>query len=319
MSTKSPILLDIKFDSMRKFEAFRDAFADRDIIDLNDQGPHPDVHEGVKYAVVWQPEPSLFDRLPDLEVLFSAGAGVDHIFRLANIPDVAIVRFVDKTLTTRMSEWICLQCLMHLRQQRQYDGFQGERLWQELPQPEACEVSVGIAGLGVLGQDAARKLAMLGFKVNGWSQSQKQIDGIDCFDGKRLNSFLGQTDILVGLLPLTKATTGFFNRKIFEKLRGNRELASPVFVNGGRGGSQVEADIISCLKDGTLGGVSLDVFENEPLAKDSPLWGFDQAILTPHVAAASDVGALGRQVREQIRRYEKGLELENLVDRSKGY
>jgi glyoxylate/hydroxypyruvate reductase A len=319
MPENSPILLDIKHDSLRKSDGFTGVFADRRIIDLNNGAEHPAVFPHVKYAVVWKPDPSLFDRLPDLEVIFSVGAGVDHIFRLPMLPDVPVVRFVDQTLTTRMSEWICLQCLMHLRQQRKYDANQHHHRWQELAQPEAGEITVGIAGMGVLGQDAARKLAMLGFKVNGWSRSKKQIAGIRCYEGPELDAFLSETDFLIGLLPLTDATTGFFNRTVFSKLRVHKEIAAPVFINAGRGGSQHEADIISCLRDGTLGGVSLDVFETEPLANDSPLWDFDQAILTPHIAAVSDIVALGKHVHQQIIRHEAGLELQYLVDRSLGY
>lgn len=317
--TLSPLLVDVKAESIRKFEALGRVITDREIIDFNNGARQADRYPGVKYALVWKPESSLFDKLPDLEVIFSLGAGVDHIFAADHVPDVPIVRFVDHTLTTRMSEWICLQCLSHLRQSRKYDGLQRQRNWEELPQPQASEITVGIMGMGVLGQDAARKLKMLGFNVIGWSRTAKKIDGIDCFDASELDGFLGKSQFLVGLLPLTKETTGIFNRKLFERLARNEEISTPVFINAGRGGSQIEADIISCLEDGTLGGVSLDVFENEPLDEHSPLWGYDNAILTPHAAAVSDVEALARHVARQIARHESGQGLENLVDRSLGY
>jgi len=118
---------------------------------------------------------------------------------------------------------------------------------------------------------------------------------------------------------LTPETTGIFNRAIFAKLASHPEIPTPIFINAGRGASQNEADIIACMEDGTLGGVSLDVFEAEPLAAESPLWNFENAILTPHVAAVSDIEALGRHVVHQINRYENGEPLEYLVDRSKGY
>ena len=315
----SPLLIDIKFSSARKFNALTAVTMGRDIITPNDGGRHADVFHGVKYALVWKPDGDLFARLPDLEILFSLGAGVDHIMNGQDVPDVPIVRFVDPTLTTRMSEWICLQCLMHLRQQRQYDALQGNAQWRELPQPEASEITVGIMGMGVLGQDAAHKLKMLGFNVIGWSRTQKHIDGIRCYDAENLDVFLSRTYFLVGLLPLTRDTTGIFNRGVFERLKRQNEIASPVFINAGRGGSQVEADIISCLQNGSLGGVSLDVFETEPLPSDSPLWNFQNAILTPHAAAVSDIEALAKHVRQQIEHYENGEPLEHVVDRKLGY
>lgn len=315
---KSPLLVDVKFDTTRKYDGFEAGVKGRPIVNLN-KGETVQDYSKIKYALVWKPDPKLLRQLTNLEILFSAGAGVDHIFENGPIPDVPIVRFVDPSLTTRMSEWICLQCLSHLRQTYKYKNAQNTRVWEELPQPEAKEISVGIMGLGMLGQDSAKKLHTLGFKINGWSRTKKNIEGITCFGGDELDLFLSKTDFLVGLLPLTKETTHLFDRALFKKLARNDEIASPVFINGGRGGSQIEEDIIDSLKDGTLGGVSLDVFETEPLDPSSALWQFDNAILTPHVAAISDVAALGAYVENQIIRYETGKELENLVDRNAGY
>lgn len=208
---------------------------------------------------------------------------------------------------------------MHLRQQRQYDALQRQRVWKELPQPQARDVNVGVMGMGVLGTDSAQKLKMLGFNVTGWSRSKKQIDGIECFGASELETFLARNHYIVGLLPYTPDTHHFFNRGLFEKLAKHPILPSPIFINAGRGGSQNEADIASCLEDGTLGGASIDVFEIEPLSETSPLWDFDNAIIAPHIASISDVVALGEYVDRQIERYETGGDLQNVVDRNSGY
>lgn len=318
MSNKSPILISVQFGSSREDDTFEAGFGNRPILYWNADNKSQSL-DGIKYALVWKIDPELFSMMPDLEVIFSAGAGVDKIMAADNLPDVPIVRFVDDTLTGRMSEWICLQCLMHLRQQYKYNAFQKAREWRELQQPQASEIRIGIMGLGVLGQDAARKLKTLGFQVHGWSRSKKAIRGMECYDTGETDAFLAKTDFLIGLLPFTPDTAGFFNRSVFEKLAGHKLLASPVFINAGRGGSQNEADIISCLEDGTLGGASLDVFETEPLSPDSPLWDFDQVILTPHMAATSDIAVLGRYVDLQIKRHEAGKGLQNLVDVKAGY
>jgi len=317
--SKSPLLLSVDFTQAEKLGNIRDGLDGRPVIDWA-KGERPESLAGVKYALVWDFDHDLFDRMPDLEVIFSAGAGVDKVLENPALPDgIPIVRFVDTTLTTRMGEWICLQCLMQLRQQRAYDAVQRNNHWDPLPQPQAREISIGIMGMGVLGQDAAHKLKTLGFQVTGWSRSKKQIDGIDCYDESETDAFLARNHYLIGLLPYTPETHGIFNRQVFEKLKKHPVLPSPVFINAGRGKSQVEADIVSCLEDGTLGGVSLDVFETEPLASDSPLWKFDNAILTPHVASDSDIVALGRHVEGQIIRYEAGDGLQHLVDREAGY
>ncbi len=314
------ILLDLKFETRKIETHFEAAMPGRRILNwVDEKATSPDLSH-VRYAVVWQADAGLLARLPKLEVIFSGGAGVDHVFKDPQLPrDRPIVRFVDPDLTNRMSEWVVLQCLMHLRQQRTYDGYQKEHRWQGLAQPIASDIRIGLMGLGELGLDAAQKLKNIGFRVHGWSRSAKTIEGIETFAGQEgMAEFLARTDMLVALLPLTPETTSILNRDLIVKLSQDGVM-KPVLINGGRGGSQVETDIIAALEDGTLGGVSLDVFEHEPLVADSPLWGFDNAILTPHVAAESSIPALARYVAKQITRYESGKVLNNSVDVDRGY
>lgn len=316
MPARKPIVIDLKFERSQVDAALANAFSGWPVLRASD--PDVDLSEA-RYAVIWKPDQNLFRRAPNLEVLFSGGAGVDHILTLPDLPDIPIVRFVDDSLTTRMSEWVVLQALSHLRQVPAYLKQQRERQWRELSQPEAKDLTVGVMGLGVLGQDSARKLKIMGFNVIGWSRSRKVIDGIETFDGAELDAFLSRTDMLVGLLPLTPDTRGIFDAALFSRLRQGGALARPVFINAGRGGSQVEADVVAALESGVLGGASLDVFEKEPLPTDSPLWRMENVIVTPHAASASDVRALFRNAQAQIERHEKGEPLQNVVDRRAGY
>ena len=319
MSARPPVLVDIKFNPEGVARVLKTAFADRGSINLADPGHQARDLRAVEYALLWKPDADLFARAPNLKVIFSGGAGVDHIIGMAGLPEIPIVRFVDRSLTTRMSEWVVMQCLMHLRGQHAHDNHQRQREWAKLIAPEAAEVTVGVIGLGILGQDAVAKLRVMGFNVIGWSRSRKQIDGVETFDASELDNFLARTDILVGLLPLTPETSGFYDARLFAKLRRNGALGQAVFINAGRGKSQVEADIVSAIRDGTLGGASLDVFEAEPLASDSPLWDLQNVFLTPHDAAVSEENALFRHVETQIARFERGEPLQFVVDRAAGY
>lgn len=314
------LLLDIKYDTTGKIDIYREFMPGRQIIDWSEVDQRPTDFSGINYALGWKPDAGLFASMPDLKVMFSVGAGVDHMLLDPTLPShLPLVRFVDESLTRRMGEWVALQCLMHLRQQRTYDRQQAYRTWKDYPQPDARELRVGIMGMGVLGREAARVLKFLNFQVNSWSRTKKSIAGVNCFGGGELDKFLACSDILVGLLPHTKETTGIFNTDLFEKLPRETPIGGPVFINGGRGKSQVEADIVAALESGLLGGVSLDVFETEPLNETSPLWAFNNAIITPHVASVSDTSALARHVAGQIERFEAGRGLEHLVDREVGY
>ena len=216
----------------------------------------------IRYALSWRHPPGALADLPNLRVIFSLGAGVDHLFADPDLPEKPIVRVVDPDLSDRMSEWVVMHALIHLRQLRRYERQQRERVWaDDDDQPKAGEVRVGVLGLGVLGMDAAAKLKAVGFKVAGWSATAKSAPGIESFCGPEgLKRLLPQTDVLVVLLPLTPETRGILNAALFAELKQGGPLGGPVLINAGRGALQVEADILAALDSGVLKGASLDVF-----------------------------------------------------------
>jgi glyoxylate/hydroxypyruvate reductase A len=282
----------------------------------------PDVPDpaAVRYALVWSPPAGLFAKLPNLRVIFSTGAGVDHIIFRDDLPDVPIVRMVKPDLTKRMTEWVTLQVLLHHRQHRGYATLQAEHRWHEFRQPAASDVRVGIMGMGVLGRDSAEVLVRLGFQVAGWSRRPSKVPGVQSFHGKeQLDAFLARTDILVSLLPLTPETRGILSMPLFRKLAHDGKLGGPVLVNAGRGKLQVESDIVTALDEGVLKGASLDVFETEPLPAASPLWGRSDVFITPHAAAWSSPEALAVDIHRQILAFEVGAPLEHVVDRAAAY
>ncbi len=275
----------------------------------------------VDYVAAWLPPPDVVRSLSRLKVIFSLGAGVDAILKDPTLPEgVPIVRVNDPDLTMRMSEYVVLHVLLHHRQQRRLDENQRNKIWDGFPTHAANALRVGVMGLGVLGQDAARKLAVLGFKVAGWSRSPKLVDGVQCFSGAgALETFLARTDVLVSLLPATPETDGILNRALIRKLARSGPFGAPVLINAGRGRQQVEEDILAALEAGELHGATLDVFRTEPLPPDSPFWSHPRVTLTPHIAADSDPQVICEYVARQIAAYEAGGKLSNLVDRARGY
>lgn len=276
----------------------------------------------IDYACAWKQTEGAFAGLPNLKAIFSLGAGVDHLMKDRRLPPgVPIVRVVDADLTTRMSEYVVMHCLMALRRTRTYARFQRERRWLDLrDQPQASDIRVGLLGMGVLGQDAARKLAIMGFRVAGWSRAGKAVDGVAMHHGEDgLATLASSSDILVALLPLTSDTRGLLNARLFARLPRAEALRGPVVINVGRGGLQVESDILSALDDGTLGHAVLDVFEEEPLPTDSPLWVHPQVTVTPHNSAVSSPPAVAAYVAAQIRAHGEGRAFVNVVDPARGY
>lgn len=271
-------------------------------------------------AAVWKPAPGLLARLPELQVIFNLGAGVDALLADATLPSVPLVRAVNADLTRRMTEYVTLHVLLHHRRLPMLQRAQAAKQWLPKNQWAASAVRVGILGFGTLGRDAAEVLTRIGFQVAGWSRAPRPLAGVDVYAGvAELGAFLGRTDILVALLPLTPETRGILNRGLFSQLARDGVLGAPVLINAGRGGLHVEADILAALDTGCLSAASLDVFETEPLPAVSRLWSHPSVIVTPHNAADSDADAIAVDVAGQIVAYGKGLPLRNIVDRKRGY
>jgi glyoxylate/hydroxypyruvate reductase A len=275
----------------------------------------------IAYAAAWLPPPGVVKSLVSLKVIFSLGAGVDAILSDPTLPaGVPIVRVNDPDLTNRMSEYVVMHCLMHLRQHRRLDQQQQKKIWHGFDQPAAGAMTVGIMGLGVLGRDAALKLRVMGFNVAAWSRSRKSVSGVRCYASEpELDEFLGHTDILVCLLPATAETDGIINRKLIAKLSRSGPFGAPILINAGRGRQNNEADILAALDSGDLHAATLDVFRTEPLPADSPFWLHPKVTLTPHAAADSEPSVICAYVADQIARFERGETLQNLVDYKRGY
>jgi len=186
--------------------------------------------DDIDYVAAWLPPPNVLKGLLNLKVIFSLGAGVDAIMKDPTLPEnIPIVRVNDGDLTMRMTEYIVLHVLLHHRQQGRIAANQHLRKWDSFPTHAASALSIGIMGLGVLGQDAARHLRDLGFKVAGWSLRRKAVDGVDCYAGAgEFDAFLARTDILISLLPATAETDAIINRDTIKKLSRRGRLAHPL-------------------------------------------------------------------------------------------
>jgi len=277
----------------------------------------PDVGqpEDIRYLVAWEPSAELLESLPNLELLFSVGAGIDHM-DVARVPDqVGIVRMIDPALTQSMSEYVVMAVLALHRNLLDYIDAQRRGRWAPQGIVAARERRIGIMGLGNLGLAAIDALRQFGFDLAGWSRTPRTIDGVDCFAGSgSLAAFLGRTDILVCLLPLTEKTRGILCRRTFTMLPSGAGV-----INVGRGGHLVEPDLLSALEDGSVGAAVLDVFEEEPLAAGHPFWSHPRIVITPHRASHTGAMTGGQALLGNLRRHLAGEPMHGLVRRELGY
>ena len=294
--------------------------------ELNQQNPALDVRiwpdagnpDDIDYALAWKPPPGTLATYPHLKVVFSLGAGVDHLLIDPDFPPHSrISRVVDPYLTAGMVEYVLLHVLRYHKNQPALDTQQSARVWDDRAHElkQADERRIGILGLGELGLAAARALIALDFDVAGWSRSPKTIAGVQCFHGSAgLNDLLTRTNILVCLLPLTPETENILCEELFARLPEGAYL-----INAARGGHLVESDLIPALESGQLGHATLDVFQIEPLPDNHPFWGHRQITVTPHNASITDPRSVARQIAEGIAAVERGDALPNAVDIKLGY
>ena len=214
-----------------------------------------------------------------------------------------------------MSEFVLAQVLKYHRRLDHFAAEQRAGRWSfALPEPPRA-TRVGIMGLGELGRHAAGVLVGQGFTVRGWSRSPRELPGGTAFAGAEgLENFLGGTDVLVCLLPLTPATRGMLDARLLAGLPPGARL-----VNVGRGAHLVEADLLVALDDGRLAHATLDCFAEEPLPPGHPFWSHPRIDVTPHVAAFADPESAADEVAENLRRLRDGRPLRHLVDRAQGY
>lgn len=280
--------------------------------------PWPDVPDpaAIEFAAVWKYPPGTLKKFPNLKLVSSLGAGIDHLLGDPEFPEhVPFVRLVDPTLTTGMVEYALWATLRYHRQMVEYEAFQRAADWHPLTAPQTASRRVGIAGIGEIGGAVARAVAGLGFDVAGWSRSGHKLGGIASFAGTDgWLPFLARTDILICVLPLTEATRGILDARAFTAMP-----AGSFVVNIARGGHVVDADLLAALDRGHLAHATLDVTTPEPLPAGHPYWSHPKVTLTPHVASLTDPRTAAPQVIDNFRRFVAGRPLLNLVDRANGY
>jgi len=271
----------------------------------------------VAYAFVWAPEPGRLAALPNLRLIVSSGAGVDHITSDPAWPShVGLVRMGGDETGQRMGEYVSLAALALLRDLPRMIAGQRARQWDNFDAARSApEVTVGIMGLGNLGQASARMLQGLGFRVIGWSRSPKSCPGVTGYAGpSERSAFVACADILVNLLPDTPETARMIDARLLAGLPRGAGV-----VNAGRGPQLVLDDLLAALDSGQVGGAVLDVFEEEPLPAEHPAWAHPRVLVTPHLASQSSRPARARYVADAIAAFERGERPPNLYDPARGY
>jgi glyoxylate/hydroxypyruvate reductase A len=271
----------------------------------------------IRLAIAWHPPDDAFEHYPNLQAVCSIGAGVDSIIACPSLrPGIDVVRVVDPTQAQMMSGFIAWHAIWHQRRFRTYLDQQRAGIWQRLEQRAAHGVPVAILGFGEIGQRVAADLSLLGFPVMAWSRTAKPMPpSVKGFHGSLgLGAMLGETEVLVNLLPLTRETQGILNGELFGRMRRGGYL-----IQVGRGEHLVEADLLAALESGQLEGAALDVFAAEPLPPAHPFWCHPKIVMTPHDACDVRVEAVAATLVATAEAIRSGQRPPHAIDRDRGY
>ena len=257
----------------------------------------------VHVAIIWLNTPSCLKDFVNLKLLLTNGSGIDHIVDSNLLPDsVSTIRLVDQKLRNKVADYV-------VGEVNNYKKIINE--------PDNTKITVGIMGIGLIGQKSVEKLSQLGYKVIGWAQSKSKQRAIQSvFIGEEyLNRFANKSNVIVCHLPLTPNTIQLLNKKLFDSMPKNGYL-----INVGRGAHLNDEDLIATIQKKHLIGACLDVFKIEPLPLNDKLNDCKQIKLTPHIAGGIFPEEQAKYAIEVIKNFFKGdTEIEGLINFNKKY
>jgi glyoxylate/hydroxypyruvate reductase len=270
----------------------------------------------VTFAICWKADKNVLLGFPNLAVIQSVGASIDHILRSQTVRENQIItRIVDENLSNDMWEFLLAAVMSNLKKLDIYALKKADKKWEPTQYATIKNTTISILGLGQIGSLVAQNFAALGFQVQGWSTSKKNIEHVTCYAGQNeLEPFLKNTDFLINILPLTAETEGFLDKNVLKKIKKGSFL-----INVGRGEHLVEQDLIDLLDENYLSGALLDVFRVEPLPQDHAFWTYPKIQITPHIASLTNVESATTQIAENYKNHASGKALKHIVSVEKGY
>jgi D-2-hydroxyacid dehydrogenase (NADP+) len=257
----------------------------------------------------------LLQRAKKLQWIQVKTSGVNYIVDLPSYKKEILLTSARGIHGPQVSEMAILLMLALNRNFPQNVRNQEKRIWDRWPGKLLYQKEVCILGLGVIGEEIAKKCKTFGMTVHGVDIIKKRIDSVDCFyDPSELFQVMPKIDFLVIVVPYTRETEHMVNGNVLAVMKPTSCL-----INLGRGKVVDEEALLEALKEKKIAGAALDTFREEPLPKDHPLWSMRNVIITPHVAGASDnyVEQVFSIFGENLRRFLKG-ERESLINLVKG-
>jgi phosphoglycerate dehydrogenase-like enzyme len=277
---------------------------------------------GSDVIFAWRPRSGLLQPVwasaADVCWIQSASAGVDGLLFPGLVESHVVVTNSRGVFDGAIAEYVLGLILMFSKGLRGVLERQRRKQWKHHDTETLAGKRVLVAGVGPIGRAVGRVCGELGMVVRGVGSTARGRDDVFrvVFGPDELADACSWADYVVNVLPGTERTRHLFDGHVFAAMR-----PSARFVSVGRGSTVDETALVHALQEGALGGAALDVFEEEPLPDDSPLWDLSNVIVSPHMSGdfAGWREALVELFVENLERYVTGRPLENVVDKERGY
>lgn len=263
---------------------------------------------------------AILEAAPQLRWIQAPSAGVEGCAALPELQrrDILVTN-AQRLYGPQIAEHVMAMTLSFARGLHRYREAQGEGRWARDLSGEAWLIAgktMLVVGLGGIGTEVAWRAHALGMRVLATRNSSRSgpdyVEYVGLAD--EADDLAARADVVVNALPLTDQTRGMFDDAFFDAMK-----RGAYFINVGRGGTVVTADLVRALRAGQLAGAGLDVTDPEPLPAGHPLWSMPNVILTPHVAGDSDDRTFDLLAAENVRRYVAGDRMLSVVDLDRGY
>ena len=289
----------------------KNKFKNKKIISINDKNKFDEVD----IAIVWNLPKNILNKLPNLKIIFSLGAGVDHILKLKDYNKTPIVRIKDPLMAELMYYYVLSQILNYQIGINEYKIAQSKKIWRKEILPTLNkDLKIGILGLGYLGSLVGKYLARNNYKIIGYKKTKIKKEKFKMYYYNQLSNFIKSSDILINILPNTDETKNFINSNFLSLMKRKSLL-----ISIGRGSTVNESHLFKHLKKNKLFYASLDVFKNEPLSKNSLFWSLPNINITPHVASITLMKSAIDLIYKRYSKYLKNKIIKSDVNLKKGY
>jgi len=261
---------------------------------------------------------ALLDRATAVRWYHSVGAGVENLVTLPHFRERRITLTNNSgAMDIPIAEHVIAMVLAAAKRLYLYRDQQARHEWKEHRQDELRGSTLVVFGLGSIGAETARLGAALGMRVIGVRRSSVPVPGVErIVPPERLAEIAAEADYIAVCAPLTTRTRGAISRDVLARMKPTAWV-----VNIARGPIIDETALVDALRERRIGGAALDALATEPLPADSPLWSFENVVITPH-SSNSSPNVRPRTIaliRENLRRFKVGEPLLNVVDLEAGY